>query len=355
MTNSTCIGLKNEDLIENLAVGVLLLDGDLRITKANIAAETLFETSRRHLIGLLFEDLFDDEEVTRRVHAAFDHFVQYTLREVMLGFEGRELLLDMTLSPVMSVDGKTPTVLVELYSISRISRFIREANQLERQQSFRLMVRSLAHEIKNPLSGLRGAAQLLARELEDPNQHALSQILIKEVDRLTRLVDRVMGSRESLKLSSVNIHEVIEHVLDVVDIRQSKRVKIEREYDPTLPELKADKEQLVQALLNIVGNALEAQEALNVARIGIFTEFARAVTINQTLYKRAIKITVRDHGPGIAPELRELVFDPMITNKPTGTGLGLSITQEIVQRHNGVVQFEECDEHTCFVIYLPYT
>jgi len=263
--------------------------------------------------------------------------------------------VDMTLSSVTTARGIEPSILIEINSINRISRFMKEKNQLERQQSFRLMMRGLAHEIKNPLGGIRGAAQLLDREIKDPSRKELTDILIKEADRLTRLVDRVMGSREQLKPVYLNIHEVLEHVVHLVSVRGNDRLVVNRIYDPALPEIMVDKEQMIQAVLNIVGNAIEAQAENRFITLGLVTKFERFVTLNQKMHRQVLKIKIWDEGPGVEQDMQEILFDPLISGRPEGTGLGLSITQEIVQRHNGVVQLEDYHGKTCFSIYLPYT
>ena len=344
----------SETLLENLEISVVLIDAESIIRSVNISAETLFEQSRRNLLGKPLDQLIGSDEVARCIREVLESNAQFTLRELQLDVSGKELLVDMTLTQVSSGQGESRMVLIEMHSINRISRFIKEQNQLERQQSFRLMMRGLAHEIKNPLGGIRGAAQLLHREIQDSGRRELTDILIKEADRLTRLVDRVMGSREQLKVVSTNVHEVIEHVIGVVTATSDAKVEIERVYDPTLPEISADREQLIQAVLNIVVNALEVQRESEHPRIGFITQFERYITLNQRMHKRALKLTIWDAGPGVDPELKDILFDPLITSRPDGSGLGLSITQEIIQRHEGVVQLEECDPNTCFSIYLPY-
>jgi two-component system nitrogen regulation sensor histidine kinase GlnL len=306
------------------------------------------------LLGKPLVSLIADPSVEKCIRECRVSNAQYTLREVALVVSGQETLVDMTLSGVANVDGANPSVLVELNVINRISRFMKEKNQLERQQAFRLMMRGLAHEIKNPLGGIRGAAQLLDRELAEPSQKELTDILIKEADRLTRLVDRVMGSRQQLKPQSSNIHEVLEHVLHLVSVKSPEHISVERFYDPALPEIKIDKEQMIQAVLNIVGNAIEAQRGLAKIKLGFNTQFERFVTLNQQMHRQVLKIKIWDSGPGVPSEIRNNLFDPLVTGRPEGTGLGLSITQEIVQRHNGVVQLEDHHGKTCFSIYLPY-
>jgi two-component system nitrogen regulation sensor histidine kinase GlnL len=343
-----------ETLLESLKSAIILIDNESTIERVNIAAETLFCQSRRKLLGESFTDLIPQQIVVKCVADCLRYNAQYTLREIELKVLDQESLVDMTLSCVTNAKGVESSVLVEINSINRISRFMKEKNQLERQQSFRLMMRGLAHEIKNPLGGIRGAAQLLDRELSEPSQQELTDILIKEADRLTRLVDRVMGSREQLKPEYVNIHEVLEHVVHLVNVKSEGSLRINRFYDPALPEIKVDKEQMIQAVLNVVGNAIEAQEGSAKSSIGLVTQFERFVTINRDMHRQLMKISIWDDGPGVPEEMREIIFDPLITGRPSGSGLGLSITQEIVQRHNGVVQLEEFDGKTCFAIYLPY-
>jgi two-component system nitrogen regulation sensor histidine kinase GlnL len=346
--------MKYAALIESLQCAVILIDRHSKVELVNISAETLFCQSRRYLLGQPFSNLIVDQTVEKCIQDCLESNAQYTLREVSIDVGGQETLVDMTLSGVTNIKFIKPSVLIELSVINRISRFMKEKNQLERQQAFRLMMRGLAHEIKNPLGGIRGAAQLLDRELADPSQKELTDILIKEADRLTRLVDRVMGSREQLKPQFLNIHEVLEHVLHLVTVRSAEQILVERFYDPALPEIKADKEQMIQAVLNIVGNAIEAQKGMARINLGFTTQFERFVTLNQQMHRQVLRIKIWDSGPGVPPEIRNNLFDPLVTGRPEGTGLGLSITQEIVQRHNGVVQLEDHHGKTCFSIYLPY-
>jgi len=342
-------------LIESLECAIILIDRASNVERVNISTETLFCQSRRYLMGKKLAELIPNESVLKCVEECRKDQSQFTLREIPLEIVGRESLVDMTLSCVADEKGVEPSILVEINSINRISRFMREKNQLERQQSFRLMMRGLAHEIKNPLGGIRGAAQLLDREIEDESQKELTDILIKEADRLTRLVDRVMGSREQLKPKYVNIHEVLEHVAHLVTVKNDKKIIINRFYDPALPEIKVDKEQIIQAVLNVVGNGIEAQEGQSSIKIGFVTQFERFVTLNKEMYRQVLKIRIWDEGPGVPQEMKGIIFDPLITGRPEGTGLGLSITQEIIQRHKGIVQLEEYHGKTCFSIYLPYT
>lgn len=346
--------VSNEVVLENLEAAIIVIDRDRVVCKVNIAAETLLEQSRRNLIGQTIDLLIPLASVLQRIEECQLNNSQFTLRELTIGLPHKEMLVDMTLSSLNGRAGVDKSVLIEINSINRISRFMKENNQLERQQSFRLMMRGLAHEIKNPLGGIRGAAQLLERELNGSDQRELTSILIKEADRLTRLVDRVMGSRDKLKRISLNIHEVLEHAIDLVKARQGHEITVFRAYDPALPEILVDREQLIQAVLNIVVNALEAQQDSARPTLGFVTQFERYVTINQKIHRQALKIQIWDKGPGVSEKMQDIIFDPLITGRPEGSGLGLSITQEIIQRHDGVVQLEDLDGKTCFSIRLPY-
>ena len=295
--------MNSDTLLESLACAIILINPDRIVQRVNIAAETLFCQSRRYLVGRSAFELIPVAAVERCIEKCFTSNAQFTLREVEIELLGAESLVDMTLSYLAGDEGGQPSVLIEINSINRISRFMKEKNQMERQQSFRLMMRGLAHEIKNPLGGIRGAAQLLDRETTETSQHELTDILIKEADRLTRLVDRVMGSREQLKPTLLNIHEVLEHVVHLVSVKTGEQLIVNRFYDPALPEINADKEQLIQAVLNIVGNAIEAQADRPTAEIGFVTQFERFVTINRTAYRQVMKIKIWDEGPGVPQDM----------------------------------------------------
>ena len=347
--------MDTKQILENLDCGVIVVNGQGVVQFVNIASETLFCQSRRYLIGRHLKELISASKVMSCVNNCLGSHGMYTLREIPIRVNTDETLVDITVSRISGKQGIEPIVLIEINSINRISRFMKEKNQMERQKSFRMMMRGLAHEIKNPLGGIRGAAQLLHKETTDSSSKELTDILIKEADRLTRLVDRVMGSREQLKPTLLNIHEVLEHVVHLVSVKSSDNLLVNRFYDPALPEIIVDKEQLIQAVLNIVINAVEAQKNAEQPQIGFITQFNRLVTINRKLYRQVLNIRIWDDGPGIPESIKDVIFDPLITGRPEGSGLGLSITQEIIQRHKGSVKLEQYNGKTCFSIYLPYT
>lgn len=346
--------MHSDVLIESLESAIVLLDEAMVMQQVNIATEILLGQSRRYVLGLKIFDVMNGAGIVERATECLQSGSQFTLREVSIDVPSGKTLADITVTRVSTAKGLQDYVLLEINEVNRIASFMHEERLIERQQSLRLMMRGLAHEIKNPLGGLRGAAQLLQREIDDDAHKDLTEVLIKEADRLTRLVDRVMGPRTQMKPASLNIHEVLQHVINIVQADADKKLKIKRSYDPALPELMADREQLIQAILNIVGNAVQAQEKSETPTVGLMTRFERFITINQEMHRQVLKIMIWDNGPGVNEALRGNIFDPLITGRAEGTGLGLAITQEIVQRHNGIVQLESFEGKTCFSVYLPY-
>jgi two-component system nitrogen regulation sensor histidine kinase GlnL len=230
-------------------------------------------------------------------------------------------------------------------------RLARDENMLDRQAANRAVMRGLAHEIKNPLGGLRGAAQLLERELPDKSLKEYTRIIIHEADRLRNLVDRMMGPHQPLKKKPVNLHEILEHVRKLMLVEVPVGLTLERQYDPSLPEFKGEPEQLIQAVLNIVRNSAEAIEYKGV--IHLRTRIERSFTIGQKRHRLVLRTDIEDNGPGIPEEIREHIFYPMVTAKPGGTGLGLSIAQDIVTKHGGLIECDSRPGLTVFSIYLP--
>jgi two-component system nitrogen regulation sensor histidine kinase GlnL len=273
-----------------------------------------------------------------------------TMREVELAVPDQTLMLDVTISPAMEDLADKASVVLELNRIDRVSRLAKETDQLDRQQTYRLMMRSLAHEIKNPLGGLRGAAQLLHREVGVDGQE-YTNIMIHEADRLTALVDRIMGSSKPIEQKDLNIHRVLEHVVHLVLAGAGDQLRVVRDYDPSLPGLKGDSEQLVQVVLNVVKNAVEVQNGSGV--VGLRTRIEYMFIIGKKTHRQVLCVQIWDHGPGVPEELKDRLFDPMITGRAEGTGLGLSIAQDIIHRHGGLIELGEYKGNTCFTFFLP--
>ncbi|MFW5824592.1 MAG: nitrogen regulation protein NR(II), partial [Marinobacter sp.] len=239
-------------------------------------------------------------------------------------------------------------------------RISREEDLLTQQETTRILVRGMAHEIKNPLGGIRGAAQLLDRELDDEDQKEYTQVIIAEADRLRGLVDRMLGPNRALRFAPTNIHEVLERVRTLLEAESRGRLNFRRDYDVSLPEFPGDKEQLIQAFLNIARNAMEAAFEYRDGpcsdeppTITFRTRVLRQFTIGQRRHRLVCRVDIIDNGPGIAPDLLQNIFYPMISGRANGTGLGLSITQSIIGQHHGLVECESEPGKTDFIIFLP--
>lgn len=341
-----------DNIFENLSVAVLVCDRDFVVQHANSACEDLLAVSRRKFIGKEIDDvLISDTKLPAILGRAATNQSRYTIRDMALKIpEGIEV--DTTITPFMYAE-KT-LLLVELDRTDRLKRLIQDTGNVEQQKTNRLMMRSMSHEIKNPLSGIRGSAQLLESELDDEELKAFTRVIIKESDRLTNLVNRVMGSHKRYDEAPVNIHYVVEHVAKLIKGSEADGVKIVCDYDPSLPEFLGDSEQLIQAVLNVVNNGIQAQPDVDIVTIGLRTRLERCFTIDKILHRQVIKLQIWDNGSGVPEDIKEFVFNPMITGRAEGTGLGLSITQEIIQRHGGLISLESYEDKTCFAIYLPF-
>lgn len=237
--------------------------------------------------------------------------------------------------------------------MDRIIRISRGQSLLQTTETTQQIIRGLAHEVKNPLGGIRGAAQLLARELSSPDQLEYTQIIIREVDRLRALVDQLLGPNKQLEPESLNIHEVLEHVRQLIEAEIDQTISVIRDYDPSLPDLSGDRSQLIQAILNITRNALQACEGQASCELTLRTRVLRQFTIGSNRHKLVCKIDIQDNGPGVPEDMIGLIFLPMVTGRAEGTGLGLSISQSIINRHGGLLECQSEPGNTLFTIYLP--
>lgn len=344
--------------LELLATAVVLVDEGLAVRYLNPAAENLFEVSSNNVAGQGLEQLFADTAVLRAaIGYALAHNCSYTEHDLELGVNGRARLhLSCTVTPIERLRGEVPAggLLLEFRHIERQLRIAREERLLDQSQANRALIRNLAHEIKNPLGGIRGAAQLLERELERPNLHEYTQVIIKEADRLQALMDRLLAPHRLPQPAPLNIHEVLERVRSLTLAEFPRGIAIRRDYDVSLPLLRGDKEQLIQALLNIVRNAAQAiQGGAGRGEIVLRTRIARQVTLARRRYRHAIAVEVADNGPGIPEALRERIFHPLVSGREGGNGLGLTLAQNFINQHHGVVWFESAPGATTFMILLP--
>jgi two-component system nitrogen regulation sensor histidine kinase GlnL len=348
-----------KNILDSLTTAILVLGNGLRVQYLNPAAESLFETSITRSKGSPISDiLIDSDEALKTLYAASDTGRSYTRREAEFVLaSGSRLTVDYS---VTSVSLDPAELIIEIQPRDRLLRISREEDIISQQETTRILVRGMAHEIKNPLGGIRGAAQLLDRELNDDDQREYTQVIIAEADRLRSLVDRMLGPNKAPKLAATNIHEVLERVRTLLEAESRGRLSFERDYDPSLPEFQGDKEQLIQAFLNIARNAMEAafenqseDEDAEPPTISFRTRALRQFTIGHRRHRLVCRVDVIDNGPGIPPELLQNVFYPMISGRASGTGLGLSITQSIIGQHHGLVECKSEPGTTDFIIFLP--
>ncbi|MCM2681021.1 nitrogen regulation protein NR(II) [Echinimonas agarilytica] len=341
----------SQPLLENLSTAVILIDQRLQIRYINAAGEQILSQSAQRLLGEKFTTLFEhcslEPDLLLRLFSEGQGFSDGEVS--LVPTEAEPLLADIAAAP-MSVGGQS-YALLELRRIDQQRRISQEIIQSAQQTAARDLVRSLAHEIKNPLGGLRGAAQLLQKELVDPNLGEFTQIIIEQADRLRNLVDRLLGPQQPGQRAEHNIHKVLETVRQLVSMEKSEDLAIVPDYDPSIPEFPMDPEQMQQAILNIVKNASEALSGKG--RITFRTRIANRVTLKGVQYRLAVELSIIDNGPGIPIELQDTLFYPMVSGKPHGTGLGLSIAQTLAAQHSGRIDCSSWPGHTEFKMTLP--
>jgi two-component system nitrogen regulation sensor histidine kinase GlnL len=334
--------------LDLLATAVVVLDDEFVVRYANPAAENLLTAGARSLIGQPFLGLFAERaDLERSLEDARVIHWDYSARNVTYVRAGRDPVpLSCT---VTRIDAFGAALLAELRPIGEQLRIEREARIESEQQANRELIRNLAHEIKNPLGGLRGSAQLLERELERPELREYTQVIIKEADRLQSLMDRMLTPHRAPRLEPLGVHEVLERVRSL--LRAEFGIEIERDYDPSLPEVLGDREQLIQAVLNVARNAAQA----GAGSISFRTRALRGVTILKLRRRLALELQVIDDGPGVPEEIQERIFNPLVSGREGGTGLGLSLAQTYVHYHHGVIEFESRPGRTIFRILVPLT
>ncbi|GHC38227.1 nitrogen regulation protein NR(II) [Aidingimonas halophila] len=338
-------------LLEHLTTAVLLLDGTLRVRWMNPAAEAMLAVSLGRVQGTWLDSLAGLEgEVASVLAKARRDFHPFTQREAQLLIPGGDAVtVDFTVTPLSDDE-----LLLELEPRDRLLRISREEALIARQETIKVLSRGLAHEIKNPLGGIRGAAQLLERDLPDPQLAEFTHIIVEEADRLRDLVDRMLGPNRLEQHEPLNIHKVLERVRTLL-IAEHAEVEVIRDYDPSLPELSGDEGQLIQAVLNVSRNAVEAMEESGIEQptLMLRTRARRQFTLGAERHRLVCEVAIIDNGPGIPESLRETLFYPMVSGRAEGSGLGLSIAQSILHQHQGLI---ECDSHpgrTEFRLLIP--
>ena len=345
-------------IVENMSTAAVVLDDAFRVVDLNPAAETLLQTSARRSVGLPFARVARGDEATELAGRALAGGRACIERNMRLG----RRLVDCTATPLGEGEdegdgeganvGGGGGVLLEMADIEHHQRMSHEGRLLTQNESVEAVVRGLAHEIRNPLGGLRGAAQLLERELGARAAGDLAEytgIIISEADRLSLLVDRLLMPDAPAEREPVNLHRVTEHVCALVEAEAAPRGAIARDYDPSIPTLLGSFDQLVQAVLNVVRNAVQAGGG----RIAIRTRVVHQAHIGRRQHSLAGRIDVVDDGPGVPPDLAESVFFPMVSGRAEGSGLGLPIAQSLISRHGGIIEHGREAGETTFSIVLP--
>ncbi|PCI23254.1 MAG: PAS domain-containing sensor histidine kinase [Piscirickettsiaceae bacterium] len=338
------------DVVEQLSIGVLIFNAADRLVYMNNTAQEVLEVSDRKALGervdiILASDTFNIQCYFNKARSEGLRSIERDVQFLQPG----ENSFNISVSPFQS--SNESQVLVEISNTNHYQQITREDALLSQNKMATNMLKGLAHEIKNPLAGLRGAAQLLSAELKgDLNDY--TRVIIDEADRLRDLVDRMLGSTEVVKQKNVSIHAILERVRQLVQLEVADRILIKTDYDPSLPELTADKDQLIQAVLNIVRNATQAIQLKG--EITLKTRIHRNFVVGDENYKLGVKVDVIDNGLGIPQDMQTKVFYPMVTGRDNGTGLGLSIAQTNVRRHRGFIELNSKPGRTVFSIILPF-
>ena len=351
-------------LVDNLTTAILLVDSNLNIFYLNSACEALFDISLLRASCQPVLNLLHAPDDTFNTHEALLNTLKtgqpYTRREAVINVNFKDLHVDYTVSQLNTGKSDHPLLLIELNPIDRMLKISKEENLIQQHQVARQLVRGVAHEIKNPLAGIRGATQLLARSLNNESYAEFTDVIINEVDRLTNLADTMLGSRQLPSYENVNVHEPLERVRSLITNQTKKKIKITRDYDLSLPDVKADRDQLIQVMLNISVNAIQAMTENkeffvdHEPELILRTRIQRLVTINGVLNRSTVRVDIEDNGPGIPESILESVFYPLVTGRAKGTGLGLSIAQNIMHQHNGMIECQSVPGKTIFSLYLPW-
>lgn len=343
----------HKPLLDSLSTAIILVDEDLLLRHMNPAAEALLSISCERNVGepitYFFHESADTEKQLKLAAAQVNHYTKRHAEWHLLS--GSQITVDYTVTPFGEHEG----LIIEIQPIDRLLRISREEMLASSHETTRNLVRGMAHEIKNPLGGIRGAAQLLARELPNPDLMEYTSIIIDEADRLRNLVDRMLGPNQLPQHKQLNVHETLERVVAVIRAESNDVITLIRDYDPSIPDMMGDKELLIQALLNIVRNAMQALLEARVADgvIRMRTRIQRQFTIGRRHHPLVCRIDVVDNGPGIPSDIIENIFYPMISGRAEGTGLGLTISQHLIHQHHGLIECQSEPGETRFTLYLP--
>ena len=336
----------------HVTTAILLFDGAGVLLDMNSAAEELLDNSIRQINGSTATALFNQApELVQLLQRVIENQAPVVEKQLEAQFATDvPLIFDCAMTPWQGPRAQL-RVVVELSRLDRHLQAARQERLLEENETTRTVLRGLAHEIRNPLGGLRGAAQLLDRELDSERLREYTQVIVSEADRLENLLDNLLGPRRLPKFQVINIHQVTERVYTLLEAEAGEGIHLSRDYDPSLPLLDADPELLIQALLNVARNAVQALDGSG--KVCLRTRILRQCTIGRRQYRLAVRIDVIDDGPGIQASLGERIFYPLVTGRSQGTGLGLSIAQSLVHRHGGLIEWDSHTGRTRFSLILP--
>jgi two-component system nitrogen regulation sensor histidine kinase GlnL len=343
--------------LDLLATLVAVVAGDGTVLFANSALEDALGSSRRTIQGSSFPHCFTQPQLLQNAleGAAGNEFaaLRYDTWLLRQNNPGDPVPVHV----ILAQTDRPGEFIVEMLPLEAQAKQDREERLLDQAQANKELIRNLAHEIKNPLGGIRGAAQLLEMEVQSRDLKEYTQVIIHEADRLQTLVDRLLAPhRRPHVVGEVNIHEVCERVRSVVLAEFPKGLEVVREYDVSLPEFRGDREQLIQAVLNIAHNACQALSeriAAGDARLVFRTRVARQVTFGKQRYRLALELHVIDNGPGVPESIRDRIFFPLVSGREDGSGLGLTLAQTFVQQHHGLIECDSAPGRTDFKILIP--
>ncbi len=339
-------------IVDHQSTAILILNTKCELEYMNPAAEAIFSVSSKRAKGVVLSSFLVDKnlEFFNRMQDSINKGQSWTEHECQIRVsDQKEITVNCTINLVDIEDENK--VLMEMVPLDRQLKILKENHLLKEHQATRTMLRGMAHEIKNPLGGLRGAAQLLEAELADKDLKEYTGIIIKEADRLHKLVDRMLGPNMVPNKIMHNIHEVLHHVYSLVSVEENKNIKFRIDYDPSIPMISFDRDLLVQAILNITRNAIRAVDKSG--EITFKTRVLRRHTINGRFHKLAACLSVIDNGPGISEEIATKIFFPMVSGQTDGTGLGLAISQMLINQHDGLIEFDSQPGKTEFRVMLP--
>jgi two-component system nitrogen regulation sensor histidine kinase GlnL len=339
-------------LLDNLHTSVILLDHNFNLTYINYAGEILLQSTARTILGRNINSLIrcPDEDLTKSLNEVLKNKAPITHNETTLGVpDERQIKVDCAISPFLETN-KPTQIIIEITTKDQHLRVTRDEQIRHKNQIARDIVRRLAHEVKNPLGGLRGAAQLLEAELNSEELKEYTQVIIKEADRLQQLVDKMLGPNQLPEIAALNIHQVLSHIIPLVRA-ESPHIEFTLDYDPSIPDIMGDKNQLIQSILNIIGNAVKANDGQGT--ITLKTRIQRHFLIADKIHRHVLQLDIIDNGSGIPKKIQDKLFFPMISGREDGMGLCLSIALSLIARHHGLIECHSRPGQTIFSIFLP--